>query len=117
MHVDNVTTEADRDRGNGGGEVSEDDIVVGDVGIFGVVVVHVNDRTTDSDDNKDNGGEGTKDRHDSDLLEGLHGDKGDSNDGSADPDPGLLAEGRVANKRVHLSTGQDHVHDGGTEDD
>lgn len=89
---------------------------MGDVGILGVVIVHVHDRTADSNDYKDNSGEGTKDRHDSDLLEGLHGNKGDSDNGSADPDPGLLVDGISFNKSVHLSTGQDHVHNGSTED-
>ena len=117
VHVDNVTAEADRDRGNGGGEVGEDDVIVGDLGVSGVVVLHVNDRTADGDNDEDNGGEGTKDRHDSDLLESLHGNKGDSDNGGADPDPGLLADGIGMDKRVHLGTGQDHVHDGGSEDD
>lgn len=117
VHVNNVTAEADRNRGNGGGEVGEDNVVVGDFGVLGVVVLHVNDRTADGDNDKDNGGEGTKDRHDSDLLEGLHGNKGDSDNGGADPDPGLFADGTAIDKTVHLGTGQDHVHDRSSEND
>lgn len=115
VHVDNIASEADGDGSDGGGEIGQDQVVMMDV-VIGVIV-QIHDRATDSDNDQDDSSKSTKDGHDGDLLQCLHGDKRNSHDGSADPDPCLGAEVSTGDQSLHFCAGQDQVHDGGTQDD